>query len=77
MQRAAIAGILHDIMKDAEPSVQLQTLEESDIILSAVERVQPKLWHAMAGSVYIRKELKIDDEEIINAVVCTQQGAPG
>lgn len=77
VQRAAIAGILHDIMKDAEPSVQLQTLEESDIILSAVERVEPKLWHAMAGSVYIRKELKIDDEEIINAVRYHTTGRAG
>ncbi len=77
VQRAAAAGILHDIMKDAGPSVQLQTLEESDIILSAVERIEPKLWHAMAGSVYIREELKIQDEEIINAVRYHTTGRAG
>lgn len=77
VQKAGTAGILHDIMKDAGPAVQLQTLEESDIILSAVERIEPKLWHAMAGSVYIREELKIQDEEIINAVRYHTTGRAG
>lgn len=67
-EKAAAAGILHDIMKDEPAAVQLQTLEESAIILSAVERAEPKLWHAMAGSVFIRDTLKIQDTELLDAV---------
>lgn len=67
-ERAATAGILHDIMKDAPPAVQLQTMTESDIILSTVEQAEPKLWHAIAGSAFIRDKLKINDCEIVDAV---------
>lgn len=67
-EQAATAGILHDVMKDVPAEVQLQTMEESGIILSAVERVEPKLWHAIAGSAFIRDVLKIGDGEIADAV---------
>lgn len=65
--KARTAAVLHDIMKDAEPDVQLQTIEKFGIILTAVERAEPKLWHAVAGSAYIR-QLGVDDTEIIDAV---------
>nr|WP_319488287.1 bis(5'-nucleosyl)-tetraphosphatase (symmetrical) YqeK [uncultured Caproiciproducens sp.] len=67
-EKAAVAGILHDIMKDIPPDEQLKMMMRFDIILTDVERNAQKLWHAMLGAAYIEKELKILDADILNAV---------
>lgn len=67
-EKAEIAGILHDIMKDVPPDEQLKMMMRYDIILTDVERSAQKLWHAMLGEAYLEKELKITDAEILNAV---------
>lgn len=67
-QKARLAGILHDIMKEAPPEQQLKIIEGSGIMLTDVERGAPKLWHAMAGAIYIRDTLKLEDAEIFDAV---------
>ena len=63
-EKAYVAGILHDIMKDISKEEMLKMFKEFDIMLTDVEKQAPKLWHAILGSEYIRRELKIDDEEI-------------
>lgn len=67
-EKAAVAGILHDITKEVDFEKQLQIIRSGDIILTDVEKNTNKLWHAISGSVYIQKELGIIDEDIINAV---------
>ena len=67
-QKARLAGILHDIMKEAPPEEQLKIMDDSGIMLTDVERSAPKLWHAMAGAAYLRDVLGIDDQEILDAV---------
>ena len=67
-EKAYVAGILHDIMKDTPKDEQLKIIENSDILLDNVEKSQFKLLHAIAGYAYIRDVLKIDDEEILTAV---------
>lgn len=67
-EKAYTAGLLHDICKDEPAEELLQTVNKYGIILSALEKNAPKLWHAMAGSAYIEKELGIDDREILDAV---------
>ncbi len=67
-EKAAVAGILHDITKEVDFEKQLQIILSGDIILTDVEKNTNKLWHAISGSVYIQKELGITDNDIINAV---------
>ena len=67
-EKAEIAGILHDIMKDIPHDEQLKMMTHFDIVLTDVERSAQKLWHAMLGAAYIENELHITDPEIINAV---------
>lgn len=66
--KAEIAGILHDITKETSPDEQLQIMKNSGIILDDIERASQKLWHAISGSGYIKTELGITDEDILNAV---------
>lgn len=75
--KAYKAGLLHDIMKNASPSYQLQIMEKGGIILSQAEKNNKKLWHAMAGEAYLKKELHVDDEEILGAVRYHTTGKAG
>lgn len=67
-KKAAIAGILHDITKEMPEEEQLKLISNSGINLSLLEKKSIKLLHSISGAIYVREFLKIDDEEIINAI---------
>lgn len=67
-EKAEIAGLLHDVMKDTPYPEQEAYLLKCGISLSEIEEHSPKLWHAISGSEFIRREFLVDDEEIISAV---------
>lgn len=77
IEKARVAGILHDITKEVDFEKQLQIIKSGDIILTDVEKRTNKLWHAISGSVYIQKELNIDDDDIINAIRYHTTGRAG
>ena len=68
IEKAMIAGILHDITQEMPFDQQLQIIESNGIILNNVQSFSPKTWHAISGSVVIEKEIGIADEDILNAV---------
>ncbi|MCI1964811.1 MAG: bis(5'-nucleosyl)-tetraphosphatase (symmetrical) YqeK [Oscillospiraceae bacterium] len=67
-EKAETAGILHDIMKDLPQQEQVKLMNQYGIQLTEVERNAPKLWHAILGAEYIRRELGVADSEILQAV---------
>lgn len=67
-EKAEVAGILHDICKETPDVEQLRILSDFGIMLTSVEKKEPKLHHAMSGSVYIRQQLAVSDPDIVNAV---------
>jgi len=67
-EKAYTAGILHDVLKDKTPEYLLGYLDENGVLLTQVERSNHKLYHAMAGAVYVKNELGITDKDIINAI---------
>jgi predicted HD superfamily hydrolase involved in NAD metabolism len=67
-EKAALAGMLHDIAKDMPPEQQLQTIKKYSIMLDNVENLTPKLWHSILGAAVLEHELNIKDIDIINAV---------
>ncbi len=66
--KARVAGLLHDVMKDVSRNEQLQILKDFGILLDTVEKNAPKLWHARAGAAFLQHILKIEDADILNAV---------
>lgn len=68
VEKAEIAGILHDITKEAQQEEQFDLIRKAGIELTEFERSTPKLWHAISGSAYLKVILGIEDEDIINAV---------
>lgn len=67
-EKSYLAGLLHDITKNAPDEEHLQIFKEFGIILSDVEQNAKKLWHAMSGALYVKNILGIDDPEIIDAI---------
>ncbi len=76
-EKAYFAGLVHDIMKNAGKTEQLQIMEKGGIILSQAEKNNPKLWHAMAGECYLRTEMGITDPEILGSVRYHTTGKAG
>ena len=68
LEKAYLAGLLHDITKNATAEEHLNIFSQFDIMLNDVELSAEKLWHAISGSVYIEHILGISDKEIITAV---------
>ena len=67
-KRCYLAGMLHDIMKEDTPERQKQYVMDSGMSPDPAELAAKSLWHGIAGAYYVREELHIDDEEIINAI---------
>lgn len=67
-EKAYIAGLLHDITKNASEEEHLHIFREFDIMLNDIEKNAEKLWHAISGAAYIEHILGINDTEIITAV---------
>lgn len=77
VEKARLAGLLHDVMKDTEDKILLQFLEDSDILLTYADRAAPQLWHAIGAYAYLRDRLKITDPDVLNAVRYHTTGRAG
>lgn len=77
IDKARLAGLLHDVTKETDFDTQLQIIENGGIMLSELERRSPKLWHAISGAVYVRDVIGIDDEDIFNAIRYHTTGRAG
>ncbi len=74
VEKARLAGILHDIMKDTPPEEQLKILRDSGIILTKTQQFNKKLWHALSGAAYLQHVLGVKDPELLEAVACHTSG---
>lgn len=77
VQKAKLAGLLHDITKETNAQEQLKIITDSNIILNEVEKSSHKLWHAIAGAAFVRDVMGIDDEDIFNAIRYHTSGRAG
>ncbi|MBQ1935651.1 MAG: bis(5'-nucleosyl)-tetraphosphatase (symmetrical) YqeK [Clostridia bacterium] len=68
VEKAEIAGLLHDCAKDIPHEVQEQMLRNRDVPLDKPTAASPQLWHAVLGAELIQEEYGVTDPEIISAV---------
>ncbi len=74
-QKAYLAALLHDIMKQAPEDIMLHRAQQSDIIEKINSKPMPVL-HGFAAADYARREMGIEDEEIIMAIKSHTCGRP-
>ena len=77
LEKAQIAGLLHDCAKCLSDDKKISICKKNNIEITSVERRNPYLLHAKAGSCIARHKFKIKDQEILNAILNHTTGRPG
>lgn len=67
-EKAYTAGLLHDIRKEVDPEIMKEEVLKSGFAADYAELMSKPLWHAIASAYYCRTELKIEDEDMLNAI---------
>lgn len=76
IEKALIAGLLHDCAKSMEPKKMIQLCEKNHVEVFEVERKNPGLLHAKAGAILAKEKYDIHDTEILDAITWHTTGKP-
>ncbi len=77
VQKAQLAGLLHDCAKCLSDEKRLAVCEKHNISVNDIERRNPALLHAKVGSFLAMEEYRVEDFEVINAILNHTTGRPG
>lgn len=75
--KARIAGVVHDVARQWEPSELLAYADRHELPVSEAERAYPVLLHAGIGADIARRDFGIDDPEILGAIARHTVAVPG
>lgn len=76
MEKAYLAGLLHDCAKAYSTDKYIDMCTENSISISEYEYQNPQLLHAKLGAHFAKEKYKVDEEEILNAILCHTTGKP-
>lgn len=68
IEKAQLAGLMHDCVKNLPVEEMFKLCDELGCELDEVAKNEPKLIHAPLGAYYSKKVFGIDDDEIFNAI---------
>lgn len=76
--RARLAALVHDAAREiGEPEEFLRLAREWDLPVGEPERQSPKLLHGPVAAELARRELGVEDEEVLEAIRVHTVGGPG
>jgi predicted HD superfamily hydrolase involved in NAD metabolism len=75
--RVRLAALLHDAAREMEPEEFLRLAEAWGLHVGEPERQSPKLLHAPVAAELARRELGVEDEEVLAAIRAHTVGEPG
>jgi predicted HD superfamily hydrolase involved in NAD metabolism len=75
--RARLAALLHDAAREMEPEEFLRLAGAWGLHVGEPERQSPKLLHAPVAAELVRRELGVEDEEVLAAIRAHTVGEPG
>lgn len=73
VEKARLAGLLHDLMKNAPANEQLALMPD----ITPLELLNTKVWHQISGEAFLRQNGIVTDEEILGAVRWHTTGKAG
>ncbi len=76
MEKAYIAGLLHDCAKCMTHKERLEYCHKHDLFVSDVEEANPSLLHAKVGAEMSHRKYDVKDNEIYNAILYHTTGHP-
>ena len=74
LQKAELAGLLHDCAKRFDNETMLLKCQKREIPMTDGELRDPSLLHAKLGAWYAREKYGINDHEILTAIECHTTG---
>jgi predicted HD superfamily hydrolase involved in NAD metabolism len=77
VEKAAYAGLMHDLAKYFKPSVLLQMARDEGIEIDPVCEATPHLLHADISAVVARDQFGMQDEAVLGAIAHHTLGRPG
>lgn len=77
IDKARIAGLLHDCAKYLDDDKLIFLCKKYDLGISESEKKSPYLLHGKVGALIARKKFQIEDEDIINAITYHTTGRIG
>ena len=74
--RSRLAALLHDAARETGPDEFLRLADQWELPIGEPERQSPKLLHGPVAAKLARRELGVDDEEVLEAVRAHTTGKP-
>ena len=75
-ERAARAGLMHDLAKFFPPTRLLQMAKDHNLELDPISLVHPHLVHAEVSAIVAESEFGVRDEEVLTAIANHTLGVP-
>ena len=75
--RTRLAALLHDVARELKPEEYLALAQERELPLGEPEKESPKLLHGPVAAELARRELGVEDEEVLEAIRVHTVGSPG
>ncbi|MBF2004424.1 MAG: bis(5'-nucleosyl)-tetraphosphatase (symmetrical) YqeK [Chlorogloeopsis fritschii C42_A2020_084] len=76
-EKAATAGLMHDLAKYFQPQKLLQMAEVEGLEIDEVVAASPHLLHADVSAIVARDTFGVKDEEVLQAIANHTLGRPG
>lgn len=77
VQKARLAGLLHDNAKCLPTDDKLKKCEKLKLPINSSERANPDLLHGKLGAYYAKEKYGVKDQEILDAITYHTTGRPG
>lgn len=77
IEKAAQAGLMHDLAKFFKPQRLLEMAHREGLELDTVYEANPHLLHAEVGAIVARDEFGMQDPEVLDAIRNHTLGSPG
>ena len=76
VERAMLAGLLHDCAKCLSTEDKIKKCQKYGFEISDIEYANPGLLHAKAGVVIAREKYDVEDEEVLHSIKVHTTGEP-
>lgn len=76
LEKAGVAGLLHDCARDLGANELLAMAEIYGLAIDAIEREMPVLLHARLGATLAQQQFGVDDDQVLKAIALHTLGEP-
>ena len=77
IEKASIAGLLHDCAKGIPTDEKIKKCKKHGLPVNSFEKNNPELLHAKLSAYYAEKKYDVTDKEILSAITCHTTGKAG